>query len=449
MRKIPGVLLILMLVGMLVLPGLAAAAENTVTVQDGDTLTSIAARYGTTVDALVAANGLGSANLIFVGQTLVLPGGGAPAPAPAPATGTAYWVQAGDFLSVIAAQYGVAQDALMAANGLTNPDLIFAGQRLTIPGAGPAPAPPAPAPQPAPQQPPQTGGGGTYTVLPGESLADIAAKNGVTVDALIAANDVPDPNIIYTGQVLNLPKPGAPAPAAPTPRPAAPTNTLVPPPPAPTNTPQPPAPAPTTPPPPPTGSTIKYTVQPGDRLYGIAAAYNTTVDAIIARNGITDPNTIYSGQVLTIVVGDTTTKPAQPVQPSPPSPAPPSGNGLGGKWIDVNLSTEMLTAYEGNNAVFSSAVSTGIAEHPTVVGTFKIYVKYVADDMSGGYGAEYYYLPAVPYVMYFYGGYAIHGTYWHHNFGHPMSHGCVNLPTPAAEWMFNWAPVGTPVVTHW
>jgi len=90
MRKIPGVLLILMLVGMLVLPGLAAAAENTVTVQYGDTLTSIAARYGTTVDALVAANGLGSANLIFVGQTLVLPGGvpaPAPAPRPAPPTG--------------------------------------------------------------------------------------------------------------------------------------------------------------------------------------------------------------------------------------------------------------------------------------------------------------------------------------------------------------------------
>ena len=86
-------------------------------------------------------------------------------------------------------------------------------------------------------------------------------------------------------------------------------------------------------------------------------------------------------------------------------------------------------------------VSTGVAAHPTVVGTFKIYAKYLADDMSGGYGAEYYYLPAVPYTMYFYGGYAIHGTYWHHNFGTPMWHGCVNLPTDAAKWMYNWAPM--------
>ncbi len=58
-------------------------------------------------------------------------------------------------------------------------------------------------------------------------------------------------------------------------------------------------------------------------------------------------------------------------------------------------------------------------------------------------------LPGVPYTMYFYKGYALHGTYWHNNFGHPMSHGCVNLRTSDAGWLFNWASVGTPVVTHW
>ena len=56
-----------------------------------------------------------------------------------------------------------------------------------------------------------------------------------------------------------------------------------------------------------------------------------------------------------------------------------------------------------------------------------------------------YFLPAVPFTMYFYQGYGIHGTYWHNAFGRPMSHGCVNLPTPEAEWFFNWADVGTPV----
>jgi lipoprotein-anchoring transpeptidase ErfK/SrfK len=60
-----------------------------------------------------------------------------------------------------------------------------------------------------------------------------------------------------------------------------------------------------------------------------------------------------------------------------------------------------------------------------------------------------YWLPNVPYVMYFFGAYAIHGTYWHNNFGRPMSHGCINLSTPAAAWLFSWASIGTPVVTHW
>ena len=69
--------------------------------------------------------------------------------------------------------------------------------------------------------------------------------------------------------------------------------------------------------------------------------------------------------------------------------------------------------------------------------------------MSGGYASEYYYLPGVPWVMYFFQGYAIHGTYWHHNFGKPMSHGCVNLTIEDAKWFYNWAEIGTTVVTHY
>ena len=71
--------------------------------------------------------------------------------------------------------------------------------------------------------------------------------------------------------------------------------------------------------------------------------------------------------------------------------------------------------------------------------------------MKGGSYAtgDYYFLPKVPYVMYFIdGGYALHGTYWHHNFGHPMSHGCVNLPTDQSKLLFDWAPMGTTVVVH-
>jgi len=116
-----------------------------------------------------------------------------------------------------------------------------------------------------------------------------------------------------------------------------------------------------------------------------------------------------------------------------------------GRWIDIDLTRQVLTAYEGSTPVRSVLVSTGLVWTPTPVGRFYVYVRYVYDDMSG----PGYYLPNVPYVMYFYAGYALHGTYWHSNFGQPMSHGCVNLPTSEAEWLFNWSQVGTLVNVHY
>jgi lipoprotein-anchoring transpeptidase ErfK/SrfK len=105
----------------------------------------------------------------------------------------------------------------------------------------------------------------------------------------------------------------------------------------------------------------------------------------------------------------------------------------------------MVYAYEGNTVVNSFLVSTGTWLHPTITGQYKIYVKYLYADMTG----PGYYLPDVPYTMYFYSGYALHGTYWHSNFGVPMSHGCVNLSIPDAGWLFNWASVGTLVNIHY
>jgi lipoprotein-anchoring transpeptidase ErfK/SrfK len=116
-----------------------------------------------------------------------------------------------------------------------------------------------------------------------------------------------------------------------------------------------------------------------------------------------------------------------------PAPPPPPG-ASGEKWIDVNLTQQQLTAYQGNTPVFQALVSTGLPGTPTVVGQFHIYWKLLASDMAG----PGYYLPAVPYTMYFLRGYSLHGTYWHHNFGHPMSHGCVNLRTEDAKWLFDW-----------
>lgn len=123
--------------------------------------------------------------------------------------------------------------------------------------------------------------------------------------------------------------------------------------------------------------------------------------------------------------------------------ARPAGVGEGERWINVNLSTQTLVAYEGDAPVYETLISSGLPQWPTVTGQFRTYMKYESQTMNGYLLGYDYYLPDVPYVMYFYEDYAIHGTYWHNNFGTPMSHGCVNVSTPDAGWLFNWAPVGT------
>jgi len=116
-----------------------------------------------------------------------------------------------------------------------------------------------------------------------------------------------------------------------------------------------------------------------------------------------------------------------------------------GRWIDVNLSEQRIYVYEGDVMVNSFIVSTGLPDTPTVTGEYRIYVKVPIQDMSG----PGYYLPDVPWVMFFYDEYGFHGTYWHNNFGTPMSRGCVNLRIEDAEWLYNWASVGTRVNVHY
>jgi lipoprotein-anchoring transpeptidase ErfK/SrfK len=132
----------------------------------------------------------------------------------------------------------------------------------------------------------------------------------------------------------------------------------------------------------------------------------------------------------------------EPTEPPAEEEPPISADG---RWIDVDLTNQMVYAYDGDALVASFLVSTGTWQHPTVTGEYHIYVKYRYADMSG----PGYYLANVPYVMYFFGGYGLHGTYWHSNFGTPMSHGCVNLRTDDAGWLFDWASVGTLVNVHY
>jgi lipoprotein-anchoring transpeptidase ErfK/SrfK len=138
--------------------------------------------------------------------------------------------------------------------------------------------------------------------------------------------------------------------------------------------------------------------------------------------------------------------PPTPVPASPtliPTPIPLAELGEG-RWIDVDLSEQLLTAYEGWTPVRTTLVSTGLPRTPTVTGQFRIWIKLRYDDMAG----PGYYIEDVPFVMYFYQGYGLHGAPWHNNFGHPMSHGCVNLSVPEAEWLFGFADVGTLVNVH-
>ncbi|MCC6972887.1 MAG: LysM peptidoglycan-binding domain-containing protein [Anaerolineae bacterium] len=349
-------LIILAIMGLSgLLPGAVMAQDGSQhTVAPGETLFRIALRYGVTVDALASANGITNTARIFVGQVLTIPGQVSTQPTvqqPAPAAAApvaaapengSYTVQAGDTLNKIARRYNLTLAALMGANGIVNADLISVGQVLVIPGAGPAQpaaganASAAPAAAAA-DQPLKT-----HVVARGEGLVKIAQKYGVTWQAVAALNELPDPNLIYVGMVLKIPK--------------------------------------------------------------------------------VDPNAAAGGTVS-----------------NPPAVTD------SGKLIFVKLSEQRVYFYENGQLVRSVLVSTGLPGTPTVTGDFRIYLRYKAQTMSG----PGYYLPNVPYVMYFHLGYGLHGTYWHSNWGHPMSHGCVNMPTDQAQWLYNWSTIGTPVRVRW
>jgi len=296
-------------------------------------------------------------------------------------------VQPGETLARIAARYSTTVSALAQANGLRNPNFIWWGQRLTIPGSSSASTP--------------TSSGGYHVVRRGETLSQIAARYGTTVGTLVRLNGLPNSNFIWWGQRLRLPG-GSSSSTAPAP----------------------------------SRSSGIHVVQRGETLARIAARYGTTVWALTQANGLSNPNHIYIGQRLRI--SGSGSAPAS-------TPSTSSGAATGGKWIDINLSTQRLTAFSGSTAVFSTAVSTGVPGMATPTGRFSIQYKVPSTTMSG----PGYYLTGVPWVMGFYGANSIHGAYWHNNFGHTMSHGCVNVPVGNAAWLYSWSYVGMPVVVHY
>jgi LysM repeat protein len=219
-------LLPLLLVVMVTLPQVSPAlADTSYVVQPGDSLFMISLKFGVTMSAIITANGITNPNFVYVGQRLVIPGASGPsAPASTPTTSASsstYVVQSGDSLSKIARKFNVSLSDLATANGLTNLNLLYVGQRLVIPGVTVASAPTTvPAATAAP-----VASGSTYTIVGGDTIYKIAQKLGVDPLALIAANGILNPNLIYVGQKLIVPgsasAPAATATPVPTPAPAA------------------------------------------------------------------------------------------------------------------------------------------------------------------------------------------------------------------------------------
>ncbi len=191
-------------VGLLAHPAYAQGQVHAV--QRGETLSSIAARYGTTPQAIAQANDLPNANYIYAGQRLVIPSSsGGPGTV---TTGGSYAVQRGDTLYSIAIRHGTTVNAIMQANRLTN-SIIYVGQRLAMPGGTSSTSSGA-----ASQV--TSGGSQIYTVRRGDTLASIAYRYGTTAGAIASANGLANPNYIYPGQQLRIPAGGtAAAPVAP------------------------------------------------------------------------------------------------------------------------------------------------------------------------------------------------------------------------------------------
>ncbi len=154
---------------------------------------------------------------------------------------------------------------------------------------------------------------------------------------------------------------------------------------------------------------------------------SSTISPVIPTRGAAATSTVVRRQTPTPSPVSKSTSPSVPV-------TVPSAIVGEQKWIDVDLTHQQVTAYEGGTAVYQATASTGLAHTPTIVGEFRIYRKFRTTNMAG----PGYYLRNVPYTMYFHRSYALHGTYWHDKFGQPMSHGCVNLRTEDARWLFDW-----------
>lgn len=257
-----------------------------------------------------------------------------------------------------------------------------------------------------------------YVIQTGDTLAKIARRCETTVRAIIDRNPhLTTPDWIYSGTQILLPQAEQPAEpqeeAAEEPVIDQPSDDI----------------------------SEVYIVQLGDTLAKIAKRYGRSVgDLIVANPQIKNPSIIYVGNEVLIPSQAQLDAALEEQQAEIVNQVAHDGE----RWIDVDLAAQTVRAYDGTELVREFLASTGRSNTPTVTGEYRIWTKLLYDDMRG----PGYFLKDVPYVMYFYKGYGLHGTYWHSNFGTPMSHGCVNLSTDDAAWLYEFASVGTIVHVH-
>ncbi len=317
-------------------------------------------------------------------------------------------VQPGETLSEIAKRYGTTVEVLQELNELPDVNYVWYGQRLLIDGG-----------EEVPETAEIVDRFQLYTVQPGDTLFRLAGKHGISLTRLMSINGFTSEEWLSVGQELLVPH--ALAPAA---QPVDPDTGLQPLNPFPLMQPR-------------QTRLAVHTVQAGESLVDIAEVHEVNPGALARLNDLQNYSTLEPGLALRI----------------------PSENGLEllegmsqrldwtlyptltERWIEVDLSEQMAIAYEGVRPVKVFVISSGVGDSPTITGTFRIWVKIAMQDMRGGNRATgtAYHVEEVKNVQYFFEDYAFHGTYWHSNFGRPMSRGCINLTEEDAEWLFDWA----------
>ncbi len=402
----------------------ARAADVPYVVQPGDTLSEIAKSHGTDVDTLRRLNGLGDVDFVWVGQQLHLPAPVDVAAVLTTAAETAATVtESGEQASddsvdeaisdstaaamiedqVASATEVTAVDSSPSATAIERTDvdaseIVSATTTLVDPAelADPVVSP--------------TEKTDIYIVAAGDTLSQIAVRYQTTLAHLIEFNQISPAQRLKAGQAVVVPVAGEGVTAA----------AVV--------------------------ELARHVVQPGEVLSTIAKAYNLSTAALARANGIANAELIVPGQALIIPSSTALNDPDSIRMGSDGFHVHTTFPTATEKWIDVDLSEQRLVAYRGHKPVQAFIISSGLPGTPTVTGNFRIWAKTPLQDMyAGNRAAGYsYYIKDVPWVQYFYKDYGFHGAYWHNNFGHPMSHGCINMRNEDAKWLFDWA---SPTIT--